>query len=125
VKKILVVDDDAEMKLYVSSILSARGYEVRSVETGCEALAAMRNEFFDLVILDVLLPDTNGLDLCMKMKDFSPDGHLPVILLSSITDQTVIEHGLKNGADAFMNKPPSPVELVGRTVGLLAAAGVP
>ncbi|HRY30215.1 MAG TPA: response regulator transcription factor [Elusimicrobiota bacterium] len=122
-KKILVIDDDADMRLYVSSILQAQGFEVKSVETGCEAMSAMRNEFFDLVVMDILLPDTNGLDLCKKVKEFNVSS-MPVILLSSVTDDAVIRSGLEEKkADAFMAKPPSPLELVRRALGLLNGAG--
>lgn len=120
-KKILIIDDDADMRLYISSILEARGYTIKTVETGCEALAAMRAEFFDLVVMDILLPDTNGLDLCLKVKDLNL-GQMPVILVSSVTDKNIVEHGLRTGADAYIAKPPSPVELVGQAVGLLEQA---
>jgi DNA-binding response OmpR family regulator len=120
-KKILVIDDDPDMRLYISGILQSRGYDIKTVETGCEALAAMRNEFFDLVVMDILLPDTNGLDLCLKVKDLNL-GNMPVILVSSITDKNIVDHGLKQGADAYIAKPPSPVELVGQAVGLLEQA---
>jgi DNA-binding response OmpR family regulator len=121
-KRILVVDDDADMRYFVGLVLKGRGYEVTDVETGCEALAAMKSGLYDLVLLDILLPDSNGLDLCQKIKQMNFMVYTPVILLSSVSDKSVISSGLERGADAFMQKPPSPIELLGRMVELLDAA---
>lgn len=121
-KKILVVEDDAEMRFLVTSILNHRGFDVTAVETGTEAMSRMRQAFFDLVVLDVLLPDRDGLSLCDQIKRQSAMADLPVVFLSSVTSEPVVQQGLKLGAADFFVKPPSPVEFVGRIHELLARA---
>ncbi len=121
-KRLLLVEDDPEMRTYVAALLEQRGFEVKAVETGREALVAMRQAFFDLVVLDVLLPDTNGLDLSLQLKQSQPQAFLPILLLSSVADEAVIRRALETGADAYLAKPPAPVELVGRAMELLTEA---
>lgn len=119
-KRILVVEDDPEMRLLTTAILERRGFDVKAVETGCEALAEMRQSLFDLVVLDVLLPDANGISLCEQIKKQNFMVFMPVILLTSVTDESVKRQGFRMGADEYMNKPPSPIELVGRVQELLS-----
>jgi DNA-binding response OmpR family regulator len=121
-KRILVIEDDPEMRLLTTSILARRGYQTVSVETGCQALAEMRRALFDLVVLDLLLPDTNGLTLCEEIKRQNFMAYIPVILLTSVTAEGVVRQGFKVGADEYMVKPPSPIDLVNRVQDLLSQA---
>ena len=103
--RILVVEDDPEMKILTEAILLQNGFVVKSVETACEARSAMRQSFFDLVIMDLLLPDGNGLDLCVELKTKNFMSYLPILLVSSVDDKPVIRQSVKIGADGFLIKP--------------------
>lgn len=122
-KRILVVEDDPDMRLLTTSILKSRGFDVTAVETGCEAMAALKQGLFDLAVLDVLLPDTNGLALCDQIKKQNFMIFMPVILLTSVTDEAIIRQSFKMGADEYLQKPPAPVDFIGRVQVLLQKAG--
>ncbi len=121
-KRILVVDDDTDMQFFLRTVLEQQGFQVTTAETCCEAMAHMRSGLFDCVLLDVLLPDGNGLDVCQKIRQLKFQVYMPVVLLSSVTDPNIVNTGLQRGADAYMEKPPSPTDLPAQLTGLIDKA---
>lgn len=109
--KVLIVDDDPDTLKLIRANLEVRGYSVKSATTGAKALAAFGQEPFDLVILDLVLPDTNGIDVCAQMRQ---KADTPVIVLSAYGDEEMKVHALDAGADDYVTKPFGADELLAR-----------
>ncbi len=109
--KILLVEDDTEQSLITSMQLKERGYEVLCVKNGAAAEEHVRSGAYALIILDLLLPDQNGIDLCRKIRK---QVYCPIVFLSCIKDKQAIVYALKNGADDYVVKPVEYNELAAR-----------
>lgn len=114
--KILVVDDEEQLRSLISYALSAAGMQVATAGTGRDALAALGQQAIDLIVLDVLLPDANGIDLCRQMRRRT---QAPVIFLTVRSDQADVIKGLEAGGDDYLAKPFSIEELLLRINAIL------
>ncbi len=103
-QKILVVDDNP-MFTYTLEMYLQQDYSIKTVETGHAALQESLNEAFDLIILDVILPDINGLDLCRKIKSRSSSCNTPIIFISSVDDTQGKLNGFRAGGVDYITKP--------------------
>ncbi len=111
---ILIVDDEPAVRRLLRITLESRGYAVRLAEDGRQALEAALHERPDLIVLDWMLPDTSGLEVCRGLRADPLISHVPIIFLTAID---VIDNkiaGLEAGADDYMTKPFEPQELVAR-----------
>lgn len=117
--RVLVVDDDPTVAEVVCGYLDRAGYVVDRAGDGAAALARAADNWPDLVILDVMLPGTNGLEVCRRMRDHAP---VPVIMLTARGDEDDRILGLEVGADDYVTKPFSPRELVLRVQSVLRRA---
>jgi two-component system KDP operon response regulator KdpE len=108
---VLVVDDDPQVLKLVRMNLAARGYRVREAANGHEALSILRHETFDLVILDLVMPGTGGIDVCMQIREQSD---VPIIVLSAHDQEELKVEALDAGADDYVTKPFSHNELLAR-----------
>ena len=108
---ILIIDDDKEIISLVSSYLMANGYRVTSAYNGAHLGALFRDNQFDMVILDVMLPGQNGLELCKIIRERHD---VPILMLSAANSTADRVVGLELGADDYMNKPFSSRELLAR-----------
>jgi DNA-binding response OmpR family regulator len=120
VARILVVDDDHTVREVVVSYLRAGGYTVTEVEDGEQALRAMLDEPADLVVLDLMLPGMNGLEVCRRLREH---GDVPIVMLTALGAETDRVVGLERGADDYLTKPFSPRELVLRVSSVLRRSG--
>ena len=118
-QKVLVVDDDAAILKLVSSNLIALDYDVATATSGAEALAASGRQPFDLVILDLVLPDMSGIDVCPRMRQQSD---VPIIVLSAHDDEELKVQALDAGADDYVTKPFGRDELLARIRAVLRRA---
>ncbi len=118
--KILLVEDDPGIVSGLSEFLFSEGFTVRSASGQKEALKAVKNENFDLVLLDISLEDGNGFAVCMAIKR---DYDLPVIFLTVSGDEGSVVSGLDLGADDYIAKPFRPRELVSRMRNALRKKG--
>jgi len=109
--KILIVDDEPNILDIVEAYLSAQKYQVMRAETGKEALAIFQSFRPDLLVLDLMLPDMTGLEICEEIRKHS---HVPIIMLTAKSSENDILTGLRMGADDYLVKPFSPKELVAR-----------
>ena len=119
--KILVVDDEAHILELARLYLTREGYEVEGVGDGSQALTRFGQVKPDLVILDIMLPGTDGLTICKEIRKLS---QVPIIMLTArdeVTDKVV---GLEVGADDYLTKPFHPQELVARAKALLRRAHI-
>jgi len=109
--KILVVDDEETMVRSLSTLLAEEGYEVTVAMNGAQALEAARTERPDLILLDVMLPGIDGMEVCRQIRTWST---VPIIMLTAKTGEVDTVVGLEVGADDYVTKPFSPRELVAR-----------
>ena len=118
-KRILLVDDDEALVASLGAGLADEGYAITSAGDGEAALRQLAEEQPDLVILDVMLPGENGLDVCRKIKANPETKNIPVIILSAKGDEIDIVLGLELGADDYVPKPFSPKVLFTRVKAVL------
>jgi two-component system response regulator MtrA len=109
--RILVVDDDASLAEMLTIVLEGEGFETTVVGDGTSALPALRESSPDLVLLDLMLPGMNGIDVCRAIR---AESGVPVVMLTAKTDTVDVVLGLESGADDYVVKPFKPKELVAR-----------
>jgi phosphate regulon transcriptional regulator PhoB len=116
---ILVVDDEADLVELVSYNLNKEGFTVDSASGGEAALTKMRKDKYDLVILDLMLPGIQGIELCRILRNDPKTAGLPIIMLTAKGEEVDRILGLEMGADDYITKPFSPRELVARVRAVL------
>jgi DNA-binding response OmpR family regulator len=126
-KRILVVDDEADIRQLIVRVLRDRGYEVIEATQGAEALRVVQSAVPDLMILDAMLPEIHGFDVCRRIKHSSRYRHIPVIMISAIYRGWRFASDLKKsyGVDWFMEKPFKIGELVEKVSQLLSGHDQP
>jgi len=112
--RILVVDDERMNRVVLRGILVNAGMEVFCASSGVEALDSARRELPDMLLLDVMMPDENGFDICMKLKQDPLISHIPVIFVTCLSDVTDKLRGLNLGAVDYITKPFFAPEIVAR-----------
>ena len=119
-RKILVVDDDAELVELITDVLDRDGrFEVRSVNNGFDAGMMVKEYHPDLIVLDVMLPDINGKEVCQRVRSDSTMDDVKIICISGMVEQDKIEDLRLSGADDFLQKPFEVDQLVDRICQLL------
>lgn len=113
--KILIADDDPNIRKLLQMTLEAEGYEVIQAANGREALEKVEKHPVDLLILDIMMPEVDGWQVCRQLQDHD----LPIIMLTAKDDEVDTILGLKMGADDYVTKPFSPRELVARVEAVL------
>ena len=129
--KLLLVEDDRQIVQYLRPMLEREGFEARVAASQAQALETLGNEKFDLILLDVSLPDGNGYAVCRAVREQSDT---PVIFLTASGDEYSVVSGFEAGADDYIAKPFRPRELIsrirsvlrrtGKTVGVLTCGGL-
>ena len=112
--KILIVDDEINAVRMLRGVLSPDGYNVLTAHSGAEALAVAMRETPDVVLLDVMMPDMDGYEVCAKLRADLRLANVPILLLTALDDQESRIHGLEAGADDFISKPFDSFELRAR-----------
>jgi DNA-binding response OmpR family regulator len=113
-ERVLVVEDSELIRSLLTILLGRRGYDVVAVSRGQAALDAAPGGAFDVVLLDVGLPDVNGLEVCRRLRSRPATAGLPIILLTGRDQPGDIRDGLAAGADDFLTKPFEEAELMAR-----------
>ena len=117
--KILVVDDEKTLVKGIKFNLENEGYQVECAYDGAAAVELARNEKFDLLILDVMMPEVDGLEACMRIREFS---NVPIIMLTAKSEDADKLMGFESGADDYLTKPFNILELKARVRALLRRA---
>jgi putative two-component system response regulator len=104
-KRILVVDDDENILSLERTILEQKGFDVTSAGGGAEALALLGEKTFDLVLLDVMMPEVDGFTVCRKIKEDPRLKDVPVIFLTAKGGGEALAEGFESGAIMYINKP--------------------
>jgi two-component system cell cycle response regulator len=118
-KRILIVDDDELVLLALGELLRPQGYEVRTLSRGPEALKTLDEENFDLLILDVVMPEMSGFELCRKIREKEQYRETTIVFLTAKSRDEDRNHGLEAGANLFLSKPISPGKLLSLIAGTL------
>lgn len=114
--RLLLIEDDARLAQMVSDYLAEAGFRVTHAPTGAEAERQLKRESFDALVLDLMLPDTDGLDLCRRIR---AESNIPVLMLTARGDPLDRVVGLELGADDYLPKPFEPRELLARLRAIL------
>ena len=122
--RILVIEDDPSIRLGLEDTLTAKGYEVDAVARGGEGADKATSGRYDLVVLDVMLPDLDGFEICRRIRaSLGPARKVPVIMLSARGAELDRVRGLELGADDYVTKPFSLMELLARVASVLRRTG--
>ncbi len=116
---ILVVDDNSAVRSTLSRLLRAEGFEVSAEANGKGALDSVRLLRPDVVLLDVMLPDCDGFEVCRRLREDPETRLTPVMMLTGLANEDSLVQGLESGADDFLTKPPRRLELLARVRSLL------
>jgi len=119
--RILVVEDDPSIRMGLEDTLTAKGYQVEAVGRGIDGAERASTGKFDLVVLDVMLPDIDGFEVCRRIRN-SPASKVAVIMLSARGAELDRVRGLELGADDYVTKPFSLMELLARVASVLRRA---
>jgi len=111
---VLVVEDDEDIQELIIYNLSKEGFRVTGVLSGEDALRKARSEHFDVIVLDIMLPGMDGLDVCKALKKDDKTQFVPVIMLTAKGEESDVVTGLELGADDYIVKPFSPKILIAR-----------
>jgi two-component system phosphate regulon response regulator OmpR len=114
--RVLLIEDDSRLATMVADYLSEAGFRATLAGTGADAERRLKRESFDAVILDLMLPDTDGLDLCKRIR---ADSNIPLLMLTARGDPLDRVIGLELGADDYLPKPFEPRELLARLRAIL------
>ena len=117
--RILVADDEAQIRTIINKYAQFSGYEVAEAANGMEALALAKDERFDALIIDIMMPELDGFSLCREIRKFSD---VPVIILSARGEEYDKINGFELGADDYVAKPFSPRELMLRVEAVIRRA---
>jgi DNA-binding response OmpR family regulator len=117
-KKILIVEDEKDILQLVKLYLEKEGYRTVTASTGSEGLAQVRTEKPDLLVLDLMLPEIDGLEICKRLRSAPDTAMLPIIMLTAKAEESDTIIGLELGADDYVTKPFSPKTLVARVKAL-------
>ena len=117
---VLVVEDEASIASFVALYLKNAGYDVATVANGTDALASVDREQPSLIVLDLMLPDIDGIEVCKRIRQRSD---VPILMLTARDEDVDKIIGLEVGADDYMTKPFNPRELVARVKSILRRSG--
>lgn len=123
-KVIAIVDDEEDIVELVSHHLKREGYRVKEFSNGRDFLSFLESIIPDLVLLDIMLPGIDGLEICRMLKSKNRTSKLPIIMLTAKASEADVVVGLELGADDYIVKPFSPRELVARVKSLLRRTGI-
>ena len=117
---VLIADDDEDILALVRATIERSGHEVMAVGDGAAALSAMAERRPDLAVLDIAMPELDGLEVLRRLRADNETRDLPVILLTAQAQAADVERGFATGASAYVRKPFSPRDLATRVDDLLA-----
>jgi two-component system KDP operon response regulator KdpE len=120
--KILVIDDDSAVTDLLSLLLRSQGFEVTATNSSTDGLNLVREGQPDLVVLDLMMPEIDGWEICKAVREFSD---VPIIVLSALNDPSMIASVLDSGADDYLTKPTPSRVLVAHINRLIDRTGTP
>ena len=119
-KKILIVDDDPYILMSLEFLMKKNKFEVFVARNGNEALEQIKTNQPDLILLDIMMPDVDGYEICIKVKSDNKTKDIIIVFMSAKTRDTDIQKGLDLGAALYITKPFSTRDLLEKVIGLLS-----
>jgi DNA-binding response OmpR family regulator len=113
-EKILIVEDEVDIAETIQIALNAKGYKTRIAFNGLEAIEEVHKDPPDLILLDIIIPEMNGFQVCRLLKNDSRYNQIPIIMLTAKTPQSDRFQGIETGADEYITKPFDPLILIER-----------
>jgi CheY-like chemotaxis protein len=123
--KILIVDDEAAIREYEATLLGELGHEVLAAADGAEALRLAREKQPDLVLLDIMMPELSGIEVCRQLRADPRTRDIRVIVVSAVDAKRALEESIIAGADDFLAKPINALELMVRVRSILRVRNIP
>ncbi|MDJ0762264.1 MAG: response regulator [Myxococcota bacterium] len=117
--KILIVDDTETMRLYEHMLLSGQGYELDMAENGVEALKKIEGNKPDLVLMDIMMPQMNGIECCRRIKSNDHTREIKVVMVTTKSEYEKVKEAFAAGCDDYVTKPIDRVELLSKLKELL------
>jgi twitching motility two-component system response regulator PilH len=118
IKKIMVVDDSPTERQFLQEILTGKGYQVVTAASGEEAVTKSKTEMPDLILMDVIMPSQNGFQATRVITRDEATKHIPVVMLTSKTQETDKVWGMRQGARDYITKPVEPADLLAKIAAL-------
>jgi two-component system, OmpR family, alkaline phosphatase synthesis response regulator PhoP len=118
-KKVLIADDEPNIVAALQFLLERNGYEVQVARNGDEALRLVESQTPDLVLLDIMMPQKSGYEVCQRMRERPDWQHIKIVMLSAKGRDVEVNKGLSIGADLYVTKPFSTQELIAKINGLV------
>jgi CheY-like chemotaxis protein len=112
-KRILIVDDDEMVLIALNELLRPEGYEVHTLSSATEALKRLEQNGYDLLMLDIIMPEMDGFELCKKIREKENYRETPIVFLTAKSQEKDRAQGIEAGANLFLSKPISPEKLLG------------
>ena len=109
--KVLIIDDDQKIRRLISIYLENEGFKTVQVKDAQEGMQVLQNELIDIILLDVMLPDMDGIEACLKIRE---NLNMPIIMVSAKSEDMDKLQGITCGADDYITKPFNPMELIVR-----------
>jgi two-component system phosphate regulon response regulator PhoB len=122
-ERVLIVDDDPDIVKLVSYNLTHSGFQVLTASSGRKALELVQQQPPDLIVLDLMLPDVDGMEVCRTLRQLAPSRRIPILMLTARGEEIDRVVGFELGADDYVSKPFSPRELVLRIKSILRRSG--
>jgi two-component system, OmpR family, alkaline phosphatase synthesis response regulator PhoP len=119
-KSILIVDDDEMVRIALCELLKPEGYEIDTAAGGKDGLDKINNKKYDLLMLDIIMPEMDGLELCRKIRQREECKEIPIVFLTAKSREEDRIMGIDAGASQFLSKPISPeklLEIISETIG--------
>jgi DNA-binding response OmpR family regulator len=119
-EKILIVDDDEMVRIALVELLKPEGYDVLAVSSGMVALEKLEVETFDLMLLDIIMPEMDGIELCRRIRQLDRHKKTPIVFLTAKSQEADKVAGLEAGAGLFLSKPIPPdklLEIISKAIG--------
>jgi len=123
--RILIVDDEPNIVMSLEFLMRKNGYDVSIARNGTEALEAVDRVCFDVILLDVMMPDVDGFQVCRHVKSLPAQRHTKVVFLSAKSKDDDVRKGYEVGADLYIAKPFSTRQLVEKVRALVSAPADP
>ena len=117
--QILIVEDNLDSLYIFQTRLAAQGYEILTASDGEDALAIAREKQPDLILLDIMMPKLNGVEVCRRLKGDSSLPFMPIVMVTALAGSEDIVAGLEAGADEYLTKPVDQTALVARVKSML------
>jgi CheY-like chemotaxis protein len=113
-KSILLVDDTETILLFEQMMLKRTGYQLRTAKSGTLALAEVAKGAPDLILLDIMMPDLDGIETCRRLKENPETAHIPIVMVTTKGEQPMVDRAFEAGCNDFITKPLDLTELMAK-----------